>query len=258
MRIPPLALPVDPVILETPHIAGDSDASSIICGVDSPQSFLDHPNKWRKRTFTESEPRAAFMKRQRLSIIKEIEETTINETCDTPLSSSSGQDILTIEHKCGNDKAIQVIPPQEHKAIQVSHVAHYRNGVVSFVSKGYAGRISDVNIVENSKFLDSLPPNACILADRGFKNIADYLSLKGFTLMRPPSVSSGCKLSKAEARLTKQIASLRIHVERVIRRVREFGMLKMHSVVNSNLIGMLDLCITTACALINLQDSLIK
>ncbi|KAJ8708159.1 hypothetical protein PYW08_010525 [Mythimna loreyi] len=45
----------------------------------------------RKRTFTESEPRAAFMKRQRLSIIKEIEETTINETCDTPLSSSSGQ-----------------------------------------------------------------------------------------------------------------------------------------------------------------------
>ncbi|KAJ8711959.1 hypothetical protein PYW08_008913 [Mythimna loreyi] len=46
----------------------------------------------RKRTFTESEPRAAFMKRQRLSIIKEIEETTINETCDTPLSSSSGQD----------------------------------------------------------------------------------------------------------------------------------------------------------------------
>ncbi|GBP40292.1 hypothetical protein EVAR_83982_1 [Eumeta japonica] len=166
----------------------------------------------RKRTFTESEPRAAFMKRQRLSIIKEIEETTINETCDTPLSSSSGQDILTIEHKCGNDKAIQVIPPQEHKAIQVSHVAHYRN----------------------------------------------YLSLKGFTLMRPPSVSSGCKLSKAEARLTKQIASLRIHVERVIRRVREFGMLKMHSVVNSNLIGMLDLCITTACALINLQDSLIK
>ncbi|KAF9422074.1 hypothetical protein HW555_002095, partial [Spodoptera exigua] len=72
----------------------------------------------RKRTFTESEPRAAFMKRQRLSIIKEIEETTINETRDTPLSSSSGQDILTIEHKCGNDKAIQVIPPQEHKAIQ--------------------------------------------------------------------------------------------------------------------------------------------
>lgn len=37
---------------------------------------------------------------------------------------------MTIEHKCGNDKAIQVIPPQEHKAIQVSHVAHYRSKFV--------------------------------------------------------------------------------------------------------------------------------
>lgn len=77
-------------------------------------------------------------------------------------------------------------------------------------------------------------------------------------MLRPPSVPAGTKLTKAEARLTKQIASLRIHVERVIRRVREFGLLKMHSVVNINLVGMLDLCITTACALINLQDSLIK
>lgn len=132
------------------------------------------------------------------------------------------------------------------------------DGLVNFVSTGYAGRISDVNLVEHSKFLDSLPSNACILADRGFKHLEHFLSQKGFTLLRPPSVSAGSKLTKAEARQTKQIASLRIHVERVIRRLREFGMLKMHSVINSNLICMLDLCITTACALINLQDALIK
>lgn len=169
-------------------------------------------------------------------------------------------DCLEIEIQKPKKAMYQALTWSEYKKTNTIKylIACTPDGVVSFVSKGYAGRISDVNIVENSKFLDSLPPNACILADRGFKNIAHYLSLKGFTLMRPPSVSSGCKLSKAEARLTKQIASLRIHVERVIRRVREFGMLKMHSVVNSNLIGMLVLCITTACALINLQDSLIK
>ncbi|KAH9635606.1 hypothetical protein HF086_012275 [Spodoptera exigua] len=44
-------------------------------------------------------------------------------------------DILTIEHKCGNDKAIQVIPPQEHKAIQVSHVAHYRSKFVQISTR---------------------------------------------------------------------------------------------------------------------------
>lgn len=132
------------------------------------------------------------------------------------------------------------------------------DGLVNFVSAGYAGRISDVNLVEHSKFLDSLPSNTCILADRGFKHLEHFLSQKGFTLLRPPSVSDGSKLTKAEVRQTKQIASLRIHVERVIRRLREFGMLKMHSVINLNIICMLDLCITTACALINLQDVLIK
>ncbi|KAL4721003.1 hypothetical protein ACJJTC_016774 [Scirpophaga incertulas] len=130
------------------------------------------------------------------------------------------------------------------------------DGLVNFVSNGYAGRISDVNLLEHSRFLDCLQPGTCILADRGFKQL--YLSQRGFVLLRPPSVSAGMKLSKKEVKQTKQIASLRIHVERVIRRLREFAMLKMHSVINSHLMGMLDLCITTACALINLQDALIK
>ncbi|CAK1577901.1 unnamed protein product [Parnassius mnemosyne] len=65
-------------------------------------------------------------------------------------------------------------------------------------------------------------------------------------------------LIKDEMRQTKKIASLRIHVERVIRRIREFGMLKMHSVININQIGMLDMSITTTGALINLQNALIK
>ncbi|XP_041988815.1 uncharacterized protein LOC121740242 [Aricia agestis] len=132
------------------------------------------------------------------------------------------------------------------------------DGLVNFVSNGYAGRVSDVNLLEQSKFLECLQPGSYILADRGFKSIESLLSQKGFALLRPPSVHTGTKLSKKEVKQTKQIASLRIHIERVIRRLREFSILKMHTVVNSNLIGMLDLCIKTACALINLQDSLIK
>ncbi|XP_022823544.1 uncharacterized protein LOC111354348 isoform X2 [Spodoptera litura] len=132
------------------------------------------------------------------------------------------------------------------------------DGLVNFVSNGYAGRISDVNLLEDSNFLECLPAGSYILADRGFKHLESYLAQKGFVLLRPPSVPAGTKLSKAEVKQTKQIASLRIHVERVIRRLREFSILKMHSVVNSNLVGLLDLCIKTACALINLQDSLIK
>lgn len=34
------------------------------------------------------------------------------------------------------------------------------DGLVNFVSAGYGGRISDVNLVESCKFLDSLPLNS--------------------------------------------------------------------------------------------------
>lgn len=132
------------------------------------------------------------------------------------------------------------------------------NGLINYISHGFGGRTSDVAIVENCNFLDGLPQETYILADRGFKHLEQILHEKGMKLLRPPSVSAGTKLSKSEVRQTKIIASLRIHVERVIRRLREFHMLKQHSVINHNILRVLDHVIVIACALINLQDSLIK
>lgn len=132
------------------------------------------------------------------------------------------------------------------------------NGLVNYVSQGFGGRTSDVTIVENCNFLDGLQQETCILADRGFKHLEQILHGRGIKLLRPPSVNAGAKLSKIEVRQTKIIASLRIHIERVIRRLREFHMLKQHSVINTNILRVLDHVIIIACALINLQDSLIK
>lgn len=132
------------------------------------------------------------------------------------------------------------------------------NGLVNYVSPGYGGRVTDTCLVETCDFIKCLQPPTCVMADRGFKHVESYLYKHGATLVRPPSVKSGIKLSKTEARETKQIASLRIHVERVIRRLREFNMLKPHACVNHNFLKVLDNVITIACGLINLQDSLIK
>ncbi|XP_063623007.1 uncharacterized protein LOC134795105 [Cydia splendana] len=132
------------------------------------------------------------------------------------------------------------------------------DGIINYISPGYGGRITDVCLVENCEFLDNLEPGAIVLADRGFKHIEQLLLQRGFSLVRPPSASAKCRLTKLEARKTKQIASLRIHIERVIRRLREFSMLKPHSVVNTNSVKFLDDCVIIACALINLQDSLIR
>lgn len=132
------------------------------------------------------------------------------------------------------------------------------NGLINYISSGYGGRITDTCIVETSDFSKCLQPNMWVMADRGFKHVDVYLRKMGVLLVRPPSVASGSKLSKAEAKETKQIASLRIHVERVIRRLREFNMLKPHACLNLSLVKVLDDVITIACGLINIQDSLIK
>lgn len=132
------------------------------------------------------------------------------------------------------------------------------NGLVNYISSGYGGRITDTCIVETSDFSKYLQPNMWIMADRGFKHVEVYLRKMGVLLVRPPSVASGAKLTKTEAKETKEIASLRIHVERVIRRLREFKMLKPHACLNLSLVKILDDVITIACGLINLQDSLIK
>ena len=84
------------------------------------------------------------------------------------------------------------------------------------------------------------------------------LNERGMKLLRPPSVINDDKLSKNEVRQTKVIAGLWIHIEGVIRHIGEFHMLKQHSVINLNILCVLDCIIVIACALINLQDSIIS
>ncbi|XP_023951319.2 uncharacterized protein LOC112055435 [Bicyclus anynana] len=132
------------------------------------------------------------------------------------------------------------------------------NGLVNYVSPGYGGRVTDTCLVESCDFIKHLEPGMSVMADRGFKHVEQYLYQHKVQLVRPPSVVTGKKLSKSEVKETKQIASLRIHVERVIRRLREFHMLKPHACLNPNFVKILDEIIQIACALINLQDSLIK
>ncbi|XP_072943802.1 uncharacterized protein [Epargyreus clarus] len=132
------------------------------------------------------------------------------------------------------------------------------DGLINFISDGYGGRATDVAIVQDCGYLDCLPPNKAVMADRGFKNISHLLEAKKCTLVRPPTVSKFSASSKEEVRVSKQIAALRIHVERVINRLREYHMLLPHASIDCNLIPIMDEVIILACGLINMQDVLIK
>jgi hypothetical protein len=52
------------------------------------------------------------------------------------------------------------------------------DGIITYISPGYSGRISDNLLIEECKFLDWLEPGDVVLADRGFKHIEEQLSQK--------------------------------------------------------------------------------
>lgn len=132
------------------------------------------------------------------------------------------------------------------------------DGFISFVSAGFGGRITDKMIVEESSFLNLIEPGTQIMADRGFKHLEEQLRRCKSTLVRPPSVSAGQKCSKEEVKEAKRIASLRIHIERIISRVREYAILEPHSCVHSSFIKYLDLAAEIVCGLINIQNYIVK
>ena len=58
-------------------------------------------------------------------------------------------------------------------------------GSINFVSKGFGGRSTDVDIVNESGFLDNIAKNDEVMADKGFL-IEEAISSRGATLVRGP------------------------------------------------------------------------
>ena len=132
------------------------------------------------------------------------------------------------------------------------------NGLINFISDGFGGRASDMAVLQRSGFLLRLKPGMVVMADRGFKAVEPALVSVGCSLVRPESVTANAVLQKDQVLWSKQVASLRIHVERAIRRVREYAMLRPHAVVDAKLADYADSCMLIACGLVNVQERLIK
>ena len=66
-----------------------------------------------------------------------------------------------------------------------------------------------------SGFLDKVQPGDVILADRGFL-IEDELAIRGAKLAIPAFTKGKLQLSQEEVEKSRQLARIRIHVERVI------------------------------------------
>ena len=93
------------------------------------------------------------------------------------------------------------------------------------------------------------------MADHGF-TIQDSLTPLGVSLNIFPSLGSRQQMDAVEVVEMQQIASLQIHVESAIHRVKEYDILA--GVMPASLAGLANRIWTVCCLLTNLQNPLIS
>lgn len=97
------------------------------------------------------------------------------------------------------------------------------NGQVTFLSKLWGGRVSDKHITRESGVLNLLEAGDNVMVDRGF-DISDIVP-EGVTVNMPPFLAGRQQMTASETENTMSIASVRIHVERAIGRIKTYHIL---------------------------------
>ncbi|XP_047137433.1 uncharacterized protein LOC124813937 [Hydra vulgaris] len=129
------------------------------------------------------------------------------------------------------------------------------NGFITFLSDCYGGRCSDKLITKGSGFYDLLERDDEVMADRGFQ-IQEELLLGFCTLIIPPGARLKSQMIASEFKKTKKVANLRIHVERVINRMKTYRILK--NVLPLTILRHVDDIVRACAALCNLKPVLVN
>ena len=96
-------------------------------------------------------------------------------------------------------------------------------GQMTFLSDLWGGRVSDKQITRESVVLDLLQAGDNVMVDRGFD--ISGIVLAGVTVNMPPFLAGRDQMTAAETEETMDIASVRIHVERAIGRIKTYHIL---------------------------------
>ena len=118
----------------------------------------------------------------------------------------------------------------------------------------WGGRVSDKEITAKSGFLSLVERGDLILADRGFF-IESVLAMQGAVLKIPSFTKGKKQLTAKEVEKSRQLSNVRIHIESVIGRLRKFNIL--NNTIPIQQIDLLDDVLTTICALVNLNRSVV-
>ena len=128
-------------------------------------------------------------------------------------------------------------------------------GTITFVSEAYGGKASDKKIFCDSGLMEKLESYVdAVMVDKGFM-IEEECLRHAIELVRPPFLRGDKQLSAADAKRTRSIARARVHVERVIQRVKQFAILQ-HK-LRWTMMPYVNHIFTVVCALTNLSSSIL-
>ncbi|XP_030577988.1 uncharacterized protein LOC115774735 [Archocentrus centrarchus] len=123
------------------------------------------------------------------------------------------------------------------------------HGAVTFISDLYGGSISDKELFKQSGIAEKLTEDMAVMVDKGFL-ISDCCKCKVYC---PPFLSKQKQMPAYQVKETQAIARLRVHVERVIRRIKQNklfdGIITLSHVYNINQL------FAVACMLSNYQNT---
>jgi DDE superfamily endonuclease/Helix-turn-helix of DDE superfamily endonuclease len=136
------------------------------------------------------------------------------------------------------------------------------SGCVTFLSPCWGGRASDRHITLQSNLLDKFFPGDIALADRGFTMSEDF-AFQGVRLLVPAFTKGKKQLSAEEVEKSRQMSRARIHVERVIGRVKDFKILR--DILPISLVkkkgqsskSTIDKIVTVAAAIVNMNPAIL-
>lgn len=143
---------------------------------------------------------------------------------------------------------------KHHNTLKVL-IACTPNSSINFVSKAYLGRVSDKALTLDCGYLDQLPVNCMLMADKGF-NIADDCATRHITLYVPPGKRGHSQMSSACVEKTKRIANHRILIEQVIRRLKTFRILANE--IPISLVEHVDEIVCVCSAICNMKKPIYK
>ncbi|KAK9976816.1 hypothetical protein ABG768_022016 [Culter alburnus] len=103
-------------------------------------------------------------------------------------------------------------------------------------------------LFKQSGVIDVLTPDMAIMVDKGFL-IDNLVPCK---IHKPAFVTKGTQMSAGEVRHTQSVARLRVHVERLIRRVKEHKL--FDAVIPLSISGNINQLFAVSCLLINYQN----